>query len=187
MTKIQSRKKTKASKDKNIDKELTLTSEELNQDLSKSTEVLTKKWSEFADTHLDAITSVTKQISELKELVEKSATGTAASSAPVPAQPDTRQWPVREHWGQVSSVALIITDAASRTKMSMIVGIDYTNMSMMELHLCQLAIAKEIQARDHHSQILLENTRKQNDSLVAQLEEAEQRKSDAERKQVKLA
>ena len=69
----------------------------------------------------------------------------------------------------------------------MIVGIDYTKMSMMKLHLCQSAIAKEIQARDHHSQILLENTRKQNDSLVAQLEEAEQRKSDVERKQVTLA
>ena len=33
----------------------------------------------------------------------------------------------------------------------------------------------------------MENTRKQNDSLAAQLEEAEQRKSDAERKQVTLA
>ena len=33
----------------------------------------------------------------------------------------------------------------------------------------------------------MENTRKQNDSLTAQLEEAEQRKSDAERKQVTLA
>ena len=62
VTKIQSRKKTKASKDKNIDEEPTLTSEELNQALSKSTEVLTKKWSEFADTHLDAIIGVTKQI-----------------------------------------------------------------------------------------------------------------------------
>ena len=59
-------------------------------------------------------------------------------------------------------------------------------MSMMELHLCQSAIAKEIQVRDHHSQILLENTRKQNDSLAAQLEEVEQRKRDAERKQITL-
>ena len=163
----------KASKDKDIDEEPTLTSEELNQALSKSTEVLTKKWSDFAVTHLDAITGVAKRISELKELAEKSATGAAASSAPVPAQPDTRQWPVREHRGQVSSATLIITDAASHVEMSMIVGIDYTKISMMELHLCHPSIAKEIQAQDHHSQILLENTRKQNDSLGAQLEEAE--------------
>ena len=74
----------KASKDKNIDEDPTLTSEELDQALSKSTEVLTKKWSEFADMHLDAITSVTNQISELKQLAEKSAMGAAASSAPVP-------------------------------------------------------------------------------------------------------
>ena len=121
MTKLQSRKKMKASKDKNIDKEPTLTSEELNRALSKSTEVLTKKWSEFADTHLDAVTSVTNKIAKLKQLAEKSATGAAASSAPVPAQPDTRQWPVREHRGQVSSAALIITDTASRAEMSMIV------------------------------------------------------------------
>ena len=87
----------------------------------------------------------------------------------------------------MSSAALIITDAESRAKMSMIVGIDYTKMSMMKLHLCKSAITKEIQARDHYSQIQLENTRKQNDSLAVQLEEAEQRKSDAERKQVTLA
>ena len=68
----------------------------------------------------------------------------------------------------------------------MIVGIDYTKMSMMELHLCQSATTKEIQSRDSHSQILLENTRKQNDSLVAQLEEVEQRKSEAECNQVTL-
>ena len=71
MTKLQSRKKMKASKDKNIDEEPTLTSEELNQALSKSIEVLTKKWLEFGVTHLDAITDVAKQISELKELAEK--------------------------------------------------------------------------------------------------------------------
>ena len=143
----------KALKDKNIDEEPTLTSEELNQALSKFIEVLTKKWSEFADMDLDAITKVTKQISELKQLAEKSATGAAGSSAPVPAQPDTRQWPVREHRGQVSSASLIITDVASLSEMRMIVGIDYTKMSMTELHLCQLAIMKEIQARDHYSQI----------------------------------
>ena len=71
MTKTQSQKKTKASKDKNIEEDPTLTSEELNQALSKSIEFLTKKWSEFAVTHLDAITGVAKQISELKELAEK--------------------------------------------------------------------------------------------------------------------
>ena len=69
----------------------------------------------------------------------------------------------------------------------MIVGINYTKMSMMELHLFQSSIAKEIQARDHYSQIQLENTMKRSESLAAQLEEAEQRKSDAERKKVTLA
>ena len=131
--------------------EPTLTSDELNKALSKSTEVLTKKWSEFAVTHLDFITSIAKQILELKELAKKSATGAAVNNTPVSAQNDTRQWPVRANRGQVSSVALIITDAASRLDMSMIVGIDYTKMSMMELHLCQLAIMEEIQARDHYS------------------------------------
>ena len=149
MTKPQSRKKTKASKDKNIDEEPTLTTEELDKALTKSTEVLAKKWSEFAATHLDALTGVARGISELKELAEKSATGAAANSTPVSAQADTRQWPVRENRGQVSSATLIITNAASRLEMSMIVGIDYTKMSMTELHLCQLAIMKEIQARDN--------------------------------------
>ena len=65
VTKLQSQKKMKALKDNNIDEEPTLTSEELNQALSKFAEVLTKKWSEFADMHLDAITSVTKKISKL--------------------------------------------------------------------------------------------------------------------------
>ena len=64
----------------------------------------------------------------------------------------------------------------------MIVGIDYTKMSMTELHLCQLAIMKEIQAWDNYSQIQLENTMKWSESFEAQLKEAEQRKSDAERK-----
>ena len=68
VTKPQSRKKTKASKDKNIDEEPSLTSENLDQALSNSIEVLTKKWSEFAATHLDAITGVAKHISELKYL-----------------------------------------------------------------------------------------------------------------------
>ena len=139
----------------------------------KSTEFLTKKWSEFAATHLDALAGVARGISELKELAEKSATGAIANITPVSAQPDTRQWINRDNRGQVSSVALIITNVASLSEMSMTVRIDYTNMSMTELHLCQLAIMKEIQARDHYSQIQLENTMKQSDSLAAWLEEAE--------------
>ena len=83
MTKPQSRKKMKASKDKNIDEEHSLTSEELDQALSKSTEALTKKCSEFAATHLAAVTGVAQRISELKELAKKSATGATASSTPV--------------------------------------------------------------------------------------------------------
>ena len=58
---------------------------------------------------------------------------------------------------------------------------------MTELHLCQLAIMKEIQARDNYSQIQLENTMKRSESLEAQLKEVEQRKSNAERKKVTLA
>ena len=69
----------------------------------------------------------------------------------------------------------------------MIVGIDYTKMSMSKLHLYQLAIMKEIQARDLYSQIQLENTMKWSESLAVQLEEVEQRKSNAEHKQVTLA
>ena len=65
-------------------------------------------------------------------------------------------------------------------------GIDYTKLSMTELHLCQVAIMKEIQARDHYSQMQLENTMKQNASLAAQFEEAEQRKRDAEHNQATL-
>ena len=136
----------KASKDKNIDEEPTLTSEELNQGLLKSIEVLTKKWSEFAATHLHVITGVEKHILELKDLAEKSLTGASTSSAPVSAQPDLRQWPARDNKGQVSSAALILMDAASRSEMSMKVGIDYTKLSMTELHLCQSTIMKEIQA-----------------------------------------
>ena len=147
----------KASKNKNIDAEPSLTSEEFVQVLLKSTEVLTKKWSEFADIHLHAITKVAKHILELKDLAEKSLTGASASSALVSAQPDLRQWPARDNKGQLSSAALILMDAASRSEMSMKVGIDYTKMSMTELHLCQLAIMKEIQARDHYSQTQLEN------------------------------
>ena len=70
VTNPQSRKKTKASKGKNIVEEPTLTSEELDQALTKSTEVLTKKWSEFVAMHLDALTVVAQKIIELKDLVE---------------------------------------------------------------------------------------------------------------------
>ena len=129
-----------------------MTSVELDEALSKSTEVLTKQWSKLAAVHLDAITSVSKHISEIKDLAAKSVTSTAASSTPVSVQPDLRQWPDRDNKGQVSSTALILIDAASRSVMSMKVGIDYTKLSMTELHLCQSAIMKEIQARDQYSQ-----------------------------------
>ena len=90
MTKPQNRKKTKASKGTNIVEEPVVTMEELDQALTKSIEVLTSKWSQFAATHLDALTSVTQRISELKELAAKSATGATTSIVPVSAQPDTR-------------------------------------------------------------------------------------------------
>ena len=60
-----------------------MTSEELDQALTKSIEVLTKKWSEFVATHLDVLTGVANRISELKELAKKLATSIVASSAPV--------------------------------------------------------------------------------------------------------
>ena len=56
----------------------------------KSTEVLTKKWSEFAATHLHALTGVAQRITELKDLAEKLATVAAASSTPISVQQDTR-------------------------------------------------------------------------------------------------
>ena len=89
----------KASKDKNIDEEPSLTSEEFSQAVSKSTEVLTKKWSEFVATQLHAITGVAKHISELKDFTEKSLTGASTSNAPVSTQPDLRQWPARDNKG----------------------------------------------------------------------------------------
>ena len=119
----------KASKDKNIEDTPGLTSEELDVALSKSTEVLTKKWSEFAVVHLDVTHGVAQNISALKDLAAQSVTGTVTSSTPVSIHPDLREWPARENKGQVSTVALIITDP----EMSMTVGIDYTKMSMMEL------------------------------------------------------
>ena len=134
----------KASKDKNIDEAPSVTSAELDEALSKSTKFLTKQWSEFAAAHLDAITGIAKHISELKDLAAKSVTGTAVSSTTVSVQPNLRQWLARDNKGQVSSAALILTDAASRSEMIMQVGIDYTKLSMMELHLCQSTIMKEI-------------------------------------------
>ena len=82
----------------------------------------------------------------------------------------------------MSSVALILIDADSRPQMSMTVGIDYTKLSMTELHLCQLAIMKEIHARDRYSQSQLEDTMKQSQNLAARLEEVAQWKRDAEHK-----
>ena len=93
--KPQPRKKAKASKEKNIDDTPGLTSEELDEALSKSTKVLTKKWSEFAAVHLDAINGVAQHISELKDLAAQSVTNNIASTTPVSAQPDIRQWPAR--------------------------------------------------------------------------------------------
>ena len=126
----------KASKENNINDTPGFTSEELDEALSKSTEVLTKKWSEFAAVHLDAINGVAQHISELKDLAAQSVTGTIISSIPGSAQPKLRQWTARENKGQVSTAALSITDAASCAEMSMTVGIDYTKISMLELHLC---------------------------------------------------
>ena len=68
----------------------------------------------------------------------------------------------------------------------MTVGIDYTKLSMTELYLCQLAIMKEIQARDGYSHMQLENATKKSESLTAQLKEADQRKREAESKQATL-
>ena len=92
VNKMQPWKKVKASKDKNIDDTPGLTSEELDEALSKSTEVLTKKWLEFVALHLDAISGVAQHLSELKDLAAQSVTDTVASSTLVNAQPDLRQW-----------------------------------------------------------------------------------------------
>ena len=85
MKKPQPQKKVKASKENNIDDTPGLTSEELDAALSKSMEVLTKKWSDFAVVHLDAINGVAQHISELKDLAAQSGTGTIASTTPVSA------------------------------------------------------------------------------------------------------
>ena len=139
------------------------------------------------DVHLAVLTGVANRVSELKELATKSATSTATSSTPAPVHQDMRKWPTRDNRGQVSSTALILSNAYSRPQMSMTVGIDYTKISMTELHLCQLAITKEIHARDHYSQIQLEDTMKQSQNLAARLEEVVQRKKEAEHKRATLA
>ena len=46
---------------------------------------------------------------------------------------------------------------------------------------------KEIRERDNYTHMQLENTMKQSESLVAQLEEAEQKKREAENKRATLA
>ena len=135
VTKPQSRKKTKALEDKNLDEGVTVMLEELEQALDKSTETLTQKWSQFTDVHLAALTGVANSVSELKEFATKSATNTATSSTPASTQQDMRQWPTRDNMGQVPSAALILTDPDSRPQMSMTVGIDYTKLSMTKLHL----------------------------------------------------
>ena len=115
-----------------------------------------------------------KQGSGVKKLAAKSAHSTATSSTTAPTPQDIRQWPPRDHQGQVSSVALIPPDTDSRPQTSMTVGLDYTKMSMSELHLCQLAITKDIHARDQLSQLQLEDTIKQNKTFAACLEEVAQ-------------
>ena len=70
--------------------------------------------------------------------------------------------------------------------MNTTVGIDYTKMTMSELHLCQLAITKEIHARDQLSQIQLDDIIKQNQIVAAQLKEVAQKKIDAEHKTTTL-
>ena len=146
VNKPQSRKKSKASKDKNIEEEATITMDELEQALENSTGMLTKKWSEFAELHLAGLTGIENRVSELKELAAKSAISTATSITISPMQQEIRKWPPRDNQGQLSSAALLPTDVDSWSQMSMTVGIDYTKMSMSKLHLCQLAITKDIHA-----------------------------------------
>ena len=160
--------------------------DELEQALEQSMGELTKKWSEFAELHLAGLSGIANKVSELKELAAKSAHSTATSSTTTPMQQDIRQWPPRDNRGQLSSAALILTDAYSRSQMSMIVGIDYTKMSMSELHLCQLAITKEIHARDQLSQIQLGDTIKQNKMFTTRMEEVAQQKKEAEHKTTTL-
>ena len=64
--------------------------------------------------------------------------------------------------------------------MNITAGLDYTKMSMSELHLFQLAITKDIHARTQVSQIQFEDTIKKNKTFVARLEEIAQQKKEAE-------
>ena len=87
--------------------------EELDQALSRSTEAMTNKWIEFESKQLDMIAQVAQRIGELKVIAERTPASTAASSAPVPAEPDTQQWARRSNIRTIPSVALLISDVAS--------------------------------------------------------------------------
>ena len=80
VTKPQPRKKVKASKDKDIEEEASVTMSALEHALEQSTLVLTKKWSEFAELHLASLAGLATRVSELKELIAKPAPSTVASS-----------------------------------------------------------------------------------------------------------
>ena len=97
VNKPQSHKNSKASKDKNIEEDVTITLDELEQALEKSTGTLTKKWSEFSQMHLAGLTGIENRVLELKELAAKSTTSTATSSTTATAQQDLRQWPTRDN------------------------------------------------------------------------------------------
>ena len=71
-------------------------------------------------------------------------------------------------------------DTDSRPQTDITARVDYTKLSMLELHLCQLAITKEIHARTHSSQAQLEDTIKQNKTFVVRLDEITQQKKEAE-------
>ena len=86
VTKPQSRKKSKASKEKYIEEETTITLDALEQALEQSTGALTKKWSEFAELHLAGLSGIANRVSELKELAAKSAHSTVTSSTTAPTQ-----------------------------------------------------------------------------------------------------
>ena len=97
VTKPQSCKKEKASKDKDIEEESTITLDALEQYLEQSTTALTKKWSEFAELHLAGLSGIANRVSELKELAVKSVHNTVTSSTTAPTHQDIRQWPPRDH------------------------------------------------------------------------------------------
>ena len=99
VTKPQSHKKSKASKEKYIEEETTITLDALEQALEQSIGALTKKWSEFAELHLVGLSGIANRVSELKELAAKAAHSTATSSTTAPTQQDIRQWPPRDHQG----------------------------------------------------------------------------------------